>query len=252
MKHLFDSHAHLQHGQFRKDRKKVIERAIEAGVSFILNVGYDLESSGEAVKLAEQNGFMYAAVGIHPHDSQDLDDDVLRALEEMASHEKVVAIGEIGLDYYRDLSPRESQKDAFERQLELAARVDLPVVVHVREAHGDAIEILKGWGRGDGVMHCFSGSTEEAKLLLRLGFKLGLGGSITFGSRRLETIALNAAESDILVETDCPYLVPRPKRGRNEPAFLGIVCEKIASIRGLDPRDVARVTTSNAKSLFRL
>jgi TatD DNase family protein len=252
MMHLFDSHAHLQHEQFRKDRKRVIERALDAGVSIILNVGYDLESSGGAIKLAEQHEFMYASVGIHPHDSQDLDEAALNALEDMTSHEKVVAIGEIGLDYYRDLSPREAQRNAFERQLELASSVDLPVVVHVREAHGDAVEILKRWGGGDGVMHCFSGSTEEANTLLGLGFKLGLGGSITFGSKRLETIALRAAGEDILVETDCPYLAPRPRRGRNEPAFLGIVCEKIASIRGQYPEDVARVTMSNAKSLFRL
>jgi len=249
---LFDSHAHLQHEQFRKDRKKVIEDALQSGVSEIVNVGYDLESSREAIKLAEEYDFMYATVGMHPHDASLLDKDVLGEMEEMADHERVVAIGEMGLDYYRDLSPRDEQKSAFRQQLELAENVNLPVVIHVRKAHEDAIEILKEWGRGNGVMHCFSGSADQARIFLGLGFKLGFTGSLTFGSVRLESIARLAPKTDMLIETDCPFLVPRPRKGRNEPAYLGIICEKVAAVTGMSHSDTAVVTRSNARSLYKI
>jgi TatD DNase family protein len=249
---LLDSHAHLQHGQFHKDRNRVIERALASGVSEIVNVGYDMESSRMGIELAEKFEFMYAAVGIHPHDSRDLDESALKELEQMSDHPKVVAMGEMGLDYYRDLSPREDQKKAFIRQLELAKSVNLPVVIHVRDAHADAVQILKDWGRGDGVMHCFSGSLEEAKVFLGLGFKLGFTGSITFGSPRLESVVKSAGQDAILIETDCPYLTPRPNKGRNEPAYLVMVCEKVAAVLGKSPGEAAAITSTNAKSLYRI
>lgn len=249
---LIDTHAHLQHKQFRKDRDKVIENALDSGISEIVNVGYDLESSREAIKLAEKYNFMYAAVGVHPHDASTLSKSAIRQIEEMAEHERVVAVGEMGLDYYRDLSPRDVQKKAFIEQLEVARSVNLPVIIHVREAYADAIEILKDWGRGDGVMHCFSGSVEQAESFLRLGFKLGFGGSLTFGSARLESIAKLVPRQDILIETDCPYLAPRPRKGRNEPANLRIICEKLAAVLGISLDDAAAVSRRNARTFFRL
>lgn len=249
---LIDTHAHLQHKQFLKDRDKVIENALDSGISDIINVGYDMESSREAIRLAEKYDFMYAAVGVHPHDASTLNKDTLKEIEDLASHERVVAIGETGLDYYRDLSPRDIQKKAFVELLEVAKSTDLPVIVHVREAHTDAIEILKEWGRGNGVMHCFSGSVEQAESFLKLGFKLGFGGSLTFGSARLESIAELAPRQDILIETDCPYLTPRPKKGRNEPANLRIICEKLAAVLGISLDDAAAVSRRNAITFFRL
>ena len=252
MRQLFDSHAHLQHEQFKKDRSRVIEDALASGVSRIVNVGYDVESSRAAIELSEKHDFLYATVGVHPHDSKDLSSASLVELERMADHEMVVAIGEIGLDYYRDLSPREMQKRAFREQLDLAGSLNLPVVVHVRQAHRDAIEILKSWGRGDGVMHCFSGTVDEARVYLGLGLKLGFSGSVTFGSKRLESVARNAPETDVLIETDCPYLAPRPRKGRNEPAYLTLVCSKVAQARSIQPEECGRVTAANAASLFRV
>jgi TatD DNase family protein len=252
MEGLFDSHAHLQHEEFDRDRSRVIEDAIASGVSYILNVGYDIESSRLAIDLAEEYDFMYAAVGIHPHDASELDTGSLKVLEEMADHEMVLAIGETGLDYKRDLSPRNTQRKAFREQLDLAATVRLPVILHVRNAYSDAIDILRTWGRGDGVMHCFSGSVDEASLLLELGFKLGFPGSVTSGSKRLESVVKSLQETEILIETDCPYLVPRPRKGRNEPRYLPLVCERIAQIRDITPERCARFTTTNARSLFRV
>ncbi len=249
---FLDTHAHLQHEQFRKDRDKVIENALDSGISEIINVGYDLESSREAIKLAEEYDFMYAAVGVHPHDASTLNKSAAKQIEEMADHERVVAVGEMGLEYYRDLSPRDVQKKAFIEQLEVAKSVGLPVIIHVREAHADAIEILKEWGRGDGVMHCFSGSVEQADAFLKLGFKLGFGGSLTYGSSRLVSIAELAPRQDILIETDCPYLTPRPKKGRNEPANLRIICEKLAAVLGISLEDSAAVSRRNARTFFRL
>ena len=249
---LIDTHAHLQHKQFRKDRDKVIENALDSGISEIINVGYDMESSREAIRLAEEYDFMYAAVGVHPHDASTLSKSAVRQIEEMAGHERVVAVGEMGLDYYRDLSPRDVQKEAFIEQLEVARNVKLPVIVHVREAHADVIEILKEWGRGDGVMLCFSGSAEQANIFLKLGFKLGFGGSLTFGRARLESIAELVPRQDMLVETDCPYLTPRPKKGRNEPANLRIICEKLAAVLGISLDDAVAVSRRNARTFFRL
>jgi len=252
MKEFFDSHAHLQHEQFNRDRSRVIEDALASGVSRILNVGYDIKSSRKAIELSDKYDFMYAAVGIHPHDARDLTSSALKELEDMADHPMVVALGETGLDYYRDLSPRDVQRRAFRWQLDLAASLNLPVILHVREAHRDAIEILKAWGRGDGVMHCFSGSADDARVFLGLGLKLGFTGSLTFGSRRLESVARDSPATEILIETDCPYLVPRPKTGRNEPSNLLLVCEKISEARGIGPGDCAEITTANAASLFRV
>jgi TatD DNase family protein len=230
----------------------VIENALVSGISEIVNVGYDLESSRQAIKLAEEYNFMYAAVGVHPHDASTLSKSAIRQIEEMAEHERVVAVGEMGLDYYRDLSPRDVQKKAFIEQLEVARSVKLPVIIHVREAYSDAMGILKEWGRGDGVMHCFSGSVEQAESFLKLGFKLGFGGSLTFGSARLESIAKLAPRQDILIETDCPYLAPRPRKGRNEPANLRIICEKLAAVLGISLDDAAAVSRRNARTFFRL
>ncbi|MFQ5907104.1 MAG: TatD family hydrolase, partial [bacterium] len=205
-----------------------------------------------AIELAEVYDFIYATVGMHAHDASRLDEAASKEIEEMADHEKVVAVGEIGLDYCRDLSPRDVQREAFREQLELAMSVNLPVVIHVRKAYEDALKILKEWYHGCGVMHCFSGSADQARMFLELGFKLGFTGSITFGNTRLESIARLTPKADILIETDCPFLVPRPKKGRNEPAYLRIICEKVAAVTGMSHGDTAAMTRSNAMSLFRI
>ncbi len=250
---LLDPHAHLSFSQFDADREAVIRRARESGLIAVIEIGADLESSRAAVTLAEQYDFIYAAVGIHPHDTETLTPMVLAELRELARHPKVVAIGEIGLDYYRDLSPRPAQRRAFEAQLALAAELGRPVVIHCREAWEDTLTMLQGWG-GGGVIHSYSGGPGHLDEVLALGFFIGLSGPVTFPkSERLRAVAAAVPLERLLVETDCPYLTPQPHRGeRNEPAYVRYVVEEIARVRGLPVEEVARATAENAQRLFRL
>lgn len=254
---LFDTHAHLSDKQFDRDLEDVITRAKETfGVSRILNIGYNRETIATCLQLAETYDFIYAAVGWHPHDAEAMEDGDIEWLERLATHRKVVALGEMGLDYYRDYAPRDVQADVFRRQIALAKSVRLPVVIHNREATDDVIRILREEKAEDvgGVMHCFSGDWETAKQCLDLGFYIGIGGPVTFKkSEQLREVVRRLPLDRLVVETDCPYLAPEPRRGRrNETGYVRYVAEKIADIRGLSVEQLAAVTTENACRLFKL
>jgi TatD DNase family protein len=270
---LIDSHAHLDFPQFDDDRETVIERAREAGLVAIVDVGTSLASSRAAVALAERHGFIYAAVVVHPHDARTVTPEVLDELRALAHHPKVVAIGEIGLDYYRDLSPRPVQRRAFADQLELATEVGLPVVIHSREAHDDVMAALREWvaspsslppriggdrgGAGGtegraGVLHSYSAGPGRLEEVLELGFSIGISGPVTFPkANALRSVAAVVPLERLLVETDCPYLAPVPNRGRrNEPAYVRYVVEAVARVRGVSVETVARATGKNGRRLF--
>jgi TatD DNase family protein len=252
---LVDTHAHLQWTSFDKDREKVLIRAREAQVNCIVNIGFDIEGSIKGVKLAEQYRELYAAVGIHPHNAVELDQNVLNKLRELSKNPKVVAIGEIGLDYYRNLSSREAQKKAFEAQLFLAEELGLPVVIHDREAHRDVLEILSRFkGKIKGIMHCFSGSKDVAEQCIKLGFLVSFAGNVTYpNARNLHQTAKWIDLRKTLLETDSPWLPPQEMRGkRNEPSFLPLTAKKIASLKGICLHELAQATTKNAEAIFKL
>jgi len=252
MNKLIDTHAHLQMKDYNSDRSEVIARAVEAGVGYIINASFDLPSSRQAIKLAEEYENFYAAVGFHPHDSKFLDDKSLEALQELAKHPKVVAIGEIGLDYYRDLSPRSVQKSAFEMQLQMAREMSLPVIIHNRDAHDDTLNILKQHAGIRGVMHCFSGDQDFADKCLNMGFYISFAGPVTYpNSRVLQSIAADVPSDKFFIETDCPFLAPQFRRGkRNEPSYVKAIAKKISELRRTTLPEISRVTTINAKALF--
>jgi TatD DNase family protein len=250
---LIDTHAHLQMSDYDDDRGEVITRAGEAGVKYIINVSFDLSSSRQAVQLAEEREDLYAAVGVHPHDARLLDDKTLNALRDLAGHPKVVAIGETGLDYYRDLSPRPVQKSAFEKQLRLAEEVGLPVIIHNREAYEDTLGVLRRHlGQVRGVMHCFSGDLGFADNCIQMGLFISFAGPVTYPkSHQLREVVAHVPWDKFFVETDCPYLAPQFRRGkRNEPSYVKAVARKIAEIRHTTFPETARITTANAKALF--
>ncbi len=250
---LIDSHAHLNFSQFKNDRDRVIRRALSAGVTTIINVGTDLASSEDSVALAHRYPSVYAAVGIHPHDASQLSPKTLDRLAALARGDKTVAIGEIGLDFYRDLSPRDQQREAFRQQIRLAIDLHMPVVVHDRDAHAEVLEILKEEQahRAGGVLHCFSGDIHMARQVLDMGFFISFAGPITYGGEKKKTIAGQIPLENMLVETDCPFLTPVPHRGkRNEPSYVRYVAEKIAELRGVSFEELAEATSLNAMRLF--
>ena len=259
---LIDTHAHLDFHQFDADRPAAIGRAKSAGVAVIVNVGVDLASSRRAVELAEQYEPIYAAVGMHPHDAVKLDGTTLAELRDLAQQAKVVAVGEMGLDFYRDLSPRDVQRRAFQAQLAWAAKLGKPVIIHDRDAHAEIIEILADWaadlndsplaGRL-GVLHTFSGDAAMAERATHLGFYVSLSGPVTYqNARNLPDIVRVLPLERLLVETDCPFLAPHPHRGkRNEPAYVRLVAERIAELKNMSFDDLATATTANARRLFR-
>jgi len=250
---LFDTHAHIDDEQFDADREDVIIRAAEKGVKYILCAGASMESSARAVALAESHPDVYAAVGVHPHDAGTVNEEDYLQLAQWAMLPKVTAIGEIGLDYYYDLSPRDVQKTVFCRQLDLARQVGKPFIIHDRDAHGDILDIVRKQAQGlPGVFHCFSGSWEMAKELLKLGYYLAIGGPVTFkNAAKVQRVAAQIPLDRLLIETDCPYLTPHPHRGhRNEPAYVRLVAEEIARIRNISLEELASATTFNAKQLF--
>ncbi len=258
---LVDSHTHLDFPEFDPDREEVLKRAWEAGVRLIVNAGTDVSSSLASVSLAENHPFIYASAGLHPHDAGSLDEKNRRTLEEIACHPKVVAIGETGLDYYRNLSPREAQREAFAFHLELARRTGKPLIIHSRDAHQETMDFLRDFVRNPGklyppygVMHCFSGSLEMAREAVELGFFISVAGPLTFqNARKLPAIVREIPLDFLLIETDCPYLAPHPFRGRrNEPAYVRLVAEAVAQIKGLSPEEVGRKMLENALKLFRL
>lgn len=250
---LFDSHAHLDDKRFKDDREETIARAAAAGLTGILNAGADMFSSARAVALAESHAMVWAAVGIHPHDAKEAREEDYGKLAAWCARPKVVAVGEIGLDYHYDFSPREVQRAVFIRQLALAREVGKPVIIHNREAHADTLAIVSREGKGlTGVFHCFSGSVETAREVLKLGFYISVAGPVTFANaHKLHDVVKMVPADRLLIETDCPYLTPEPHRGRrNEPAHVRYVAETVARLRGMETAALAAATTENTQRLF--
>lgn len=252
MAEIFDSHAHYDDAAFDPDREKVLSSLLENGVCGVINCGSDLASSRASVELAASRPFIYAAVGIHPECAKDAPADAVGKLEKLLREKKVVAVGEIGLDYhFRENAPREAQRALFARQIRLALDHRLPVVVHDREAHNDTMNLLRRLNPA-GVVHCFSGSVEMAKEVLRLGMYIGIGGSVTFKNARVPVeVARMVPEDRLLMETDCPYMAPVPFRGkRNDSTLIAYTAAKVAEIRGTTVDEILRVTRKNAETLF--
>ena len=259
---LIDTHCHLNFSSYDEDREAVLRRAREAGVKRVIIPAIDLESCEQALALAGANPGLYAAVGIHPNSCGDFNPRMLQTLRGLSRHELAVAIGEIGLDYYRDLCPPATQRRALESQLELAAELQLPVILHNRDSSGDLLAILEAWAPAvppalkwrPGVLHSFSASAEVARRALDLGFYLGFTGPITYKTaKELRAIAADAPIDRLLIETDGPFLAPQQRRGkRNEPGYLRYVNERLAQLQGLSFEDMARQTTLNAERLFAL
>ena len=252
---FIDTHAHLYDERYDDDRAEMIARAAEAGVAQIISMGDTMAASAQVVADAEQYPTLYAAVGVHPESVCVLTDAEREQLLTWAKHPKVVAIGEIGLDYYWEKDPkaRAVQRELFVTQLNLARAAGLPVCIHDREAHGDTLAILQAVGRDlTGVLHCYSGSLETARELWKLGYYIGIDGPLTFkNAGKLPAIVREAPRDKLLIETDSPYLAPVPKRGkRNEPAYVAFVAAKIAELRGESVEEVARYTTENARRLY--
>lgn len=254
---FFDSHAHLNDVQFSEDRVEVIRRAREEyGVNHILNIGFNRETIPSSMQLAEEYDFIYTSVGWHPHDAIDCREEDLEWVLELSKHPKVVAIGEIGLDYYWDHSPHDVQQELFRKQIQLAIETNLPIIIHDREAHEDVVRILREENAHEvgGVMHCFSGDLKMMQECLAMNFYIGLGGPVTFKNAHLpKEIAREVPIDRLLIETDCPYLAPHPYRGkRNETGYVSLVAEAIAEIRGMDLEEVADTTFKNTVRLFGL
>lgn len=251
---MIDTHAHLDFPQYDQDREEVIKRAFDSGLEAFINIGVDLISCRKSIELASNHQRVYATVGVHPHDAEKFDDNACEFLRKLAGGKKVVAVGETGLDFYRDYSPREAQIRAFEAQIDLAKELGLPLVVHIRKAHREGLEILEEKQDGSlrGALHCFSGTLDDAKRGVALGFHVAFGGSLTFPKSRVQEIIKHIPYDRILTETDCPYITPVPHRGkRNEPSYVRHVVEKMAEL--LTPssfREMDELTTSNAKRLF--
>ncbi len=253
---MFDTHAHYDDERFDEDRGELLASLPEKGVELVINVGCDIPSSKKSVELAEKYPYIYAAVGVHPHEAKSYSSEAEAELRALAEHNKVVAVGEIGLDYHYDFSPRDVQRCVFARQIGLAKELGLPFAVHEREACKDCLDILKAEGAGErsGVMHCFGGSRETAKILLDMGMYLSVGGPVTF-KNNVKTVDMVAyAPIDrLFIETDSPYLAPEPCRGRrNDSSLVRYVAEKIADIKGMDASEVIEITKENAKKFFRI
>lgn len=252
---LFDTHAHLDSHQFDSDRHELIASLPGQGLHLVMNPGCDLASSRTAVELAEKYDFVYAAVGTHPSDAGELNDEILAEYRKLCKlHPKVKAIGEIGLDYHWNHFPREVQHKVFRDQMALARELSLPVIIHDREAHQDVLNIVREFPDVTGVFHCYSGSAEMAKEVVRLGYYVGFTGVITYKNARQSVEAAAAVPLDrIVIETDCPYMSPEPFRGRrNDPSRVFRMAERLAEIRGLTVEEIRRITTENGKRLYRI
>ncbi len=251
---FFDSHAHFDDARFNDDRDALLSSMQKNGVSGIANIGADLKSSLSSVALAKKYDFVYAVVGVHPHDAESMTDATLSQIASLAAEKKVVAIGEIGLDYYYDNSPRDTQRYWFKKQMKLASQLNMPVVIHSRDAMEDTIKICRENKVCGGVIHCFSGSAESARIFLDMGYYISFAGPVTFkNAKALPEVAKIVPEDKILIETDSPYLSPEPHRGeRNSSLNVHCVAEKLAEIRGVTAQHIARITTENAKRLYRI
>lgn len=252
---MVDTHVHMLSRQFDADRASVIQRALKAGNEFLVEVATDAAASERAIGLTKDFGRVYASVGVHPHDAKTVDKGVLARLEELADDARVVAIGEAGLDFYRNLSPPNVQKRVFAQLIALAKRKKLPLIIHIRNAYREALEILERENAADvgGVLHCFAGDAASADRAIQLGFFLGFGGTITYERSPSRQLVSTLPLESVVLETDCPYLTPEPHRGkRNEPAYVRLVLDALAKLLRM-PRDrVEEVTTQNARELFRV
>lgn len=251
---MIDTHAHLNDPKFADDLDDVLARAKKAGVERIVVCGYDLPSSRTAVEMAERYESVYASVGVHPHDASHFDDHTLTELKEFSRCSKVIAIGETGLDFHYNFSPREAQNEAFKAHVALAGELGLPIIVHSRESNFEALQVLREttaniWGC---VFHCFSGDEHFAREVLGMGFYIGIGGPITYkASEKLRKVVEMCPCDRLLLETDCPYLAPVPHRGkRNEPAYVRYVLEEVARVKGITFEELEEITTANARELF--
>ncbi len=251
---MIDSHAHLNDQRFKAILPDVLARAKTAGLEGIINIGSDLPSSYSAVALAEEYDWLHAVVGIHPHEAESVTAEIMVELEQLAKDKIVVGIGETGLDYYYDNSPRDQQQKVFRAHLDLASRLDLPVVIHSRDATQDTLNILKEHPDNRCLLHCYSGSLETAKIYLDLGYYISFAGPITFkNAHKLRTVAANIPLDRLMIETDCPYLAPEPHRGKtNEPAWVLHVAEKIAELHGVSVEEVKAITMENTRTFFNL
>ena len=251
---LFDTHAHLNDPAFDNDRESLLESLPDQGIGYVMNAGCSLQSSKDIIALAEKYDYLYASVGSHPDSCDEVNDAVLDEYRALCRHPKVKAIGEIGLDYYYEDIPRDTQKKAFIAQLELAREVNLPVIVHERDAHGDGMDIVRQFPDVTGVFHCFSGSAEMAKWLVDRGWYIGFTGVITFKNARRAVEAAQAIPIErIVLETDCPFMSPEPFRGkRNDSGKLYRMAERLAEIKGLTFEEVCAITTENGKRLYRI
>lgn len=253
---FIDTHVHLNADQYDEDLNEVIDRALENNVTKMVVIGFDRKTIQRAIELAEKYEFIYAVVGWHPVDAIDCTKEDLQWIEELAAHEKVVAIGETGLDYYWDKSPKEVQQEVFRKQIRLAKKVKLPIIIHNRDATEDVLRILKEEDAQEvgGVMHCFGGSVETARESIAMNFMISLGGPVTFKNAKKPKEVAEAIELEhLLIETDAPYLAPHPYRGkRNEPSYVPLVAEEIARLKGISVEEVAKATTRNAEQFFKL
>jgi TatD DNase family protein len=250
---LIDSHAHLESVEFDGIVDLVVERARSAGVGEILNVSYAPASIEKTLQIASRHESVFCSLGVHPHNSKEFTGEFEKDLAEKLLGEKVLAVGEIGLDYYRDLSPRNTQRDVFRRQIGLAHKVGKPIVVHCRDAFDDVMKILREEGAAEigGVFHAFSSGLDEARQVLELGFYIGIGGPVTYKNSKLPEVVSHLPSGAILIETDCPYLPPVPHRGkRNEPAYVSLVADKLAEVLNVTREDIERATEANYRRLF--
>ena len=252
---LFDTHAHMDDRAFDADRKALLQSLPEQGIGLLMNPGCSLESSRNADRLSREYAYIYAAVGSHPDAADEVNDDVLEKYRKLCKlNPKIKAIGEIGLDYHYEDIPRDLQKKAFLAQMELARELDLPVIVHERDAHEDGMAIVRDFSDVKGVFHCYSGSAEMARQLVDLGWYIGFTGVLTFKNARkaIETVEAIPLER-IVIETDCPYMAPEPFRGRrNDPGKIYRMAEKLAEIKGISTEDARRATFENGKRLYRI
>ena len=252
---LVDTHAHIDEEGFAQDFDEMLERAYANDVKYVVNIGANMDESRVSIELADKYESIYATVGVHPHDVAEVDDKALDQLAKWCEHDKVVAVGEIGLDYFRSQTSKEMQAYAFAAQLDVARQMHMPVSIHDRDAHGDVMRMLKNEGKGlSGILHCFSGSWEMAKELIKMNYYIAIGGAVTFkNAAKLPEIAANIPLEYLLLETDCPYLAPHPHRGtRNEPANIRPIAEFIANIRGITLEELAAATTANAARIMRM
>ncbi len=252
---MIDSHCHLDFKDFNNNRLEIIESAVASGIHTFINIGADLESSRRTSKLTEKHDCIFGTVGIHPHDAKTYNNNVEDEIYRLLDNKKIVGVGEIGLDYYRDLSPRDIQKDVFRKQLEIAVEKNLPVVIHTRDSFRESVEIVKDYAAQlpGGVFHCFPGTIDEAYEVIDLGFHIGIGGVVTFNKAMMASVAEEIPLEHILIETDCPYLAPVPFRGKqNQPAYVKYVAEKVADLKKIKLAEVEKITDRNCQKLFRL